>query len=143
VPIKKKHIGMMEILGLPTEEEEDSITEEDLQDQQAAYEDTDPSQIEYNPDTGEVSGIGSSTGNGEDLSNQMEAMRYFNMLKPDRNSGKWKAHDKLYVSLNEMGTYYRFEEQGGMMPFHIPEPQGILPSGAVSIIRQSTSESQS
>ncbi|WP_277632434.1 SpvB/TcaC N-terminal domain-containing protein, partial [Avrilella dinanensis] len=140
-PIKKSYIGALGLAGLSTDEDEDEeVTEEDIDNQADGLMDIDPEELDYDSATGEVTGAGQA-GTGLSLQ-QIEAMKHFTTLTPDRVNSRWKAHNKLYAKSSEIGVYFRFDQVGDLLPFYIPDPQGISPSGAVSIIRQSVSESE-
>src|SRR5690606_5367812 len=136
--INRNYVGLDKQGNLTNDEGE--VSQQELEDQEDMFNNTDPDDLEYDFDTEEFTSDNTSA--PVITQDQINAIKHFAVLKPNRNAGKWLAHNKLYVQASNMGVYYRFEEVGGLIPMYIPDPQGIPASGAVSIVRQSVSTSK-
>ena len=133
--IKRKYLGMNKLVGLSNED--DAVSLEEAEGQQDMIENTDPDSIEFDPDSGTLTGS-----NGVTItSHQIEALKHFTLFTPDRSNAMWKAHNKLYVKSSEMSPFLRYDTNASMAGLNIQPPQVSTNSGAVSIVRQSTSSS--
>ena len=131
--IRRRYVSLQSLIGLTAEEPSQQEVE-----QQAQYiETTDPATIEYDSDTGNF------TSGGVGFSNlQLEAMKHFTILSPDRATLSWKSHNNLYVKAAEMAPFLRYDiGNEEMQNLNIPTPQVNSTSGAVSIVRQSWARS--
>src|SRR5690606_38821596 len=126
VQINRNYVGLDKQGNLTNDDGE--VSEQELEDQEDTFSNTDPDDLEYDFDTEEFTSDNTSA--PTITQNQINAIKHFAVLKPDRNTEKWLAHNKLYVQQSNMGVYYRFEEVGGLIPMYIPDPQGIPASGA-------------
>ncbi|MBS7321100.1 MAG: hypothetical protein KIG55_05860, partial [Myroides sp.] len=132
--IKRRHIGILAMAGITSEDP----TEEELGEQSDFVENFDPSELEYDHQTGTFTGNAGVSYN----SSQIEALQHFTMLKPDRLSLNWKSHNNLFVAASTMAPFLRYDiGDTDLGNLNIPAPQGVGVNGAVSIVRQSTSSS--
>jgi len=135
--VKRKYLGINKLAGF----EEEEITQSEAESQEAFVNNTDVEEMEYDYETGAL-----TDGNGGQVSginlNQLEAMRHFTMMKPDRKMSSWKVHSRLFVKSSEMSPYFRYDIDGNIASMQIPDPQLNTLNGAVSIIKQSVSRSK-
>lgn len=74
---------------------------------------------------------------------QIDAALHFTMLQPDRLNEAWSSHTRLYVKSGEMSPYLRYDNGAAEQMFPIPAPTSIGTYGAVSIVKESFSNSHS
>src|SRR5690606_16226058 len=74
---------------------------------------------------------------------QLDAIKHFTLLVPDRSMNAWKSHERLYVKAWDMSPYLRYnnEDEKRMLP--ILTPTNLSVYGAVSIVKEHISESKS
>src|SRR5690554_3893655 len=101
---------------------------------------TDPDDIEFDWDDDSFKTGGSPIPINQ---GQLEAMKHFTLLVPDRSMNAWKSHERLYVKALEMSPYLRYnnEDENRMAP--ILDPSNLSVYGAVSIVKEHISESKS
>jgi|GEM_PF-763781 len=133
--IKRSYLGIHRLSGLSSEEP----NEQEAQEQQSFFTNTDPNNINYDPNTGTVTGANGTTPN----SSQIAAMQHFTSLQPNRGAGMWSSHPNLFVKAQEMSPFLRYDLGAAtLQSFNIPAPQLNTIYGAVSIVRQSSSRSE-
>ena len=135
--IRTKYLGINRIAGFENEE----VTQQEAESQENFVNTTDVEGIEYDFETETFTTTGGGQVPNINL-NQLEAMRHFTMMKPDREKQAWKTHSRLFVKSAEMSPYFRYDAGEEMQSMQIPAPQLNTSSGAVSIIRQSVSRSK-
>lgn len=75
--------------------------------------------------------------------NMLEAAKHFTMLRSDRALGGWSSHARLYVTPGKMAPYLRVDNGGVLPMLPIQQPSAVGQYGAVSIVKENTSESKS
>jgi len=75
--------------------------------------------------------------------NMLEAAKHFTMLRSDRALGGWSSHARLYVTPGKMAPYLRVDNGGALPMLPIQQPSAVGQYGAVSIVKEHTSESKS
>jgi len=75
--------------------------------------------------------------------NMVEAAKHFTMLRSDRALGGWSSHARLYVTPGKMAPYLRVDNDGVLPMVPIQPPSAMGQYGAVSIVKENTSESKS
>ncbi|KAA5535582.1 RHS repeat-associated core domain-containing protein [Paenimyroides baculatum] len=74
--------------------------------------------------------------------NQQEAMKHFVLLRSDRADSAWSLHKDLFVGSSEMSPYLSYENEGKALT-KVLDPTANCTYGAVSIVKESYSESKS
>ena len=83
-------------------------------------------------------------GNEVEINQSMlEAAKHFTMLRSDRALGGWSSHARLYVTPGKMAPYLRVDNGGVLPMLPIQQPSAVGQYGAVSIVKENTSESKS
>jgi len=75
--------------------------------------------------------------------NMLEAAKHFTMLRSDRALGGWSSHAHLYVKPTKMAPYLRVDNGGVLPMLPVQQPSAVGQYGAVSIVKEHTSESKS
>ena len=75
--------------------------------------------------------------------NQLEAIRHFTILRSNRAANAWSSHERLYVKESEMSPYLRYNNENEIRMLPIAAPTGVGQYGAVSIVKENSSESKS
>lgn len=136
VPINKSYISKLAIAGVssttaPSQQEIDAMNN---------LIGLDISDIEYDFTTEQFIAGGVAV----DLNqNQIDALLHFTMLSSDRANLAWSSHAKLFAGSNAMCPYFRFDDEGNIPMLPIPSPTNIGSFGAVSIVKESSSSSES
>lgn len=133
--IKRKYLGLNKLSGLTIE----NPTSEQVQSQENFFSTTDPSSLDYDFDSGNI------LLNDQVLNispDQIEAIKHFLILKPNRDTNRWQATTKLFVGQNEVSPYLRFDNNASLSLLNIPAPYFSNEYGASSIIRSTYGSSE-
>lgn len=135
VPIKRSYLGHLAMAGLSSVEQPAQSEINQMNDLM----NTNIDDIGYDFDNQAF-----TTPNGTNLTPpNIQAIKHFTPLNPDRANAAWSSHERLFVKASEMSPYLRYYNDDDIQMLPIPAPTNVGLYGAVSIIRESTSESNS